>query len=129
VPGQHDAPGQAQGVGNDRGLYGAAPATQARPGRRRLLIIGLVAAAVLVLLAAVGVVAMNALGSSSSFAVGSCVKQSGDEARQVDCDEEGAFTVVSKETKREDCADAAQPYVLIERGGKKEVLCLAPAQK
>jgi hypothetical protein len=89
----------------------------------------LIAAAVLVLLAAVGVVAMNALGSSSSFAVGSCVKQSGKEAKQVDCDEEGAFTVVSKETKREECADPGQPYVLIERGGKEEVLCLTPAKK
>jgi hypothetical protein len=124
-PGQ---PGQAPPVHGERGVYGAAPATQARPGRRRLLIIGLIAAAALVLIAAVGVVAMNALGSSSSFAVGSCVKQSGNEAKQVDCDSDGAFKVVSKETKREDCADQAQPYVLIERGSKKEVLCLAPAK-
>jgi hypothetical protein len=110
-------------------VYGGAPATGGRPRRRKFLIIGLVAAAVLVLVAAVGVVAMNALSSSSSFAVGSCVKQSGKEARQVGCDEDGAFTVVSKETKREACADPSQPYVLIERGGKKEVLCLAPAKK
>jgi hypothetical protein len=110
-------------------MYGGAPAAGGRPGRRKILIIGLVAAAVLVLVAAVGVVAMNALSSSSSFAVGSCVKQSGKEAKQVDCDEDGAFTVVSKETKREDCADASQPHVLIKRGGKNEVLCLAPAQK
>jgi hypothetical protein len=110
-------------------MYGGAPATGGRPGRRKILIIGLIAVAALVLIGAVGYVAMNALSSSSSFAVGSCVKQSGKEARQVDCGEEGAFTVVSKETKREDCADPAQPYVLIERGGKKEVLCLAPAKK
>ncbi|HET6530725.1 MAG TPA: hypothetical protein VFH03_08950, partial [Actinoplanes sp.] len=96
---------------------------------RRLLIFGLIAAAVLVLLAAVGVVAINALGSSSSFAVGSCVKQSGKEAKQADCDEDGAFTVVSKETKREDCADLKQPHVQIERGDKTEILCLAPAKR
>ena len=52
--------------------------------------------------------------------------QDGNEAKQVDCDEEGAFSVVSKETKREDCADQAQPFVLIERDGKTEVLCLSP---
>jgi hypothetical protein len=109
-------------------MYGAASAAQARPRRRRLLIIGLIAAAVLVLIAAVGVVAMTALGSSSSFNVGSCVKQSGKQAKEVDCDSDGAYRVVSKESKREDCADQAQPYVLIERGSKKEVLCLAPAK-
>jgi hypothetical protein len=111
-------------------MYGAAPSTQARPRRRRMLIFGLIAAAVLVLVAAVGVVALNVLGGSSSFKVGSCVKQSGKGATQVDCGADGAYSVVSKETKREDCADPAQPYVLIDRGGgKKEVLCLAPAKK
>jgi hypothetical protein len=124
-------PPAADGVPREGGggMYGAAPATQARPGRRKMLIIGLVVAGVLVLLAAVGFVAMNALGSSNSFAVGSCVKQDGDEAKQVDCDEDGAFSVVSKASKKEECADQSQPFVLIERGGKTEVLCLAPAKK
>ncbi len=91
--------------------------------------IGLVVAGILLLLAAGGVVAMKVLGSSSSFAVNSCVKQDGTEAKEVDCDDEGAFRVVSKEAKKEDCADQAQPFVLIERDGRNEVLCLAPARK
>ena len=58
-----------------------------------------------------------------------CVKQEGSEAKEVGCDEEGAFSIVSKEAKKEDCADQSQPFVLIERDGKSEILCLAPAKK
>jgi hypothetical protein len=92
------------------------------------VIIALIAVAALLLLGAGGFVAFKVLGSSNNFAVGSCVKQDGNNAKQVDCDESGAFSVVSKETKREDCADQAQPFVLIERDGKTEVLCLSPKQ-
>ncbi|WP_203926341.1 LppU/SCO3897 family protein [Virgisporangium ochraceum] len=91
-----------------------------------MLVIALIAVAALLLLGTGGFVAFKVLGSSNNFAVGSCVKQDGNEAKQVDCDEDGAFSVVSKETKREDCADQAQPFVLIERDGKTEVLCLSP---
>jgi flagellar basal body-associated protein FliL len=108
-------------------MYGGPGPSTSRPKSRKGLLIGLVVAGVLVLLAAVGVVAVNVLGSSSSYNVGSCVKQDGDEAKQVDCDESGAFSVVSKEARKEDCADTKQPFVLIERGGKTEVLCLKPA--
>jgi hypothetical protein len=94
-----------------------------------LLVICFIALAVVVMLGAGGFVAFRVLGSSNNFAVGSCVKQDGKNAKQVDCGQDGAFSVVSKETKREDCADQAQPFVLIERDGKTEVLCLSPAKK
>jgi hypothetical protein len=106
----------------------AAPATPRR--KRKALIIGLVVAGVLILLAAAGIVVTTAFNRSSTFAVGSCVKQDGDRAKQADCKDPGAFTVVSKEDKQSDCPDPAQPFVMIERsGGKTEVLCLRPAEK
>jgi hypothetical protein len=123
-PYQPDQPERAPG------LYGGTPApAPARRGRKGLLI-GLVVVGVLILLAVVGVVVTTALNRSSSFAVGSCVKQDGKGARQVKCTDAGAFQVVSKEDKRENCPDQSQPSVLIERdGGKTEVLCLRPADK
>jgi hypothetical protein len=101
-----------------------------RPRRsRKVLIIGLAVAGVLILLAVAGIVATTAFNRSSSFAINSCVKQDGTNAKQVACGEAGAFTVVSKEDKQENCADRSQPFIVIERGGKQEVLCLAPAKK
>jgi flagellar basal body-associated protein FliL len=114
-------------------MYGGAPppgrsTATGSSGKKKLLVIGIIAVAALLLLGTAGFVAFKVLGSSNNFAVGSCVKQEGSRAKQVDCDDDGAFTVVSKETKREDCADQAQPFVLIERDGKNEVLCLSPKQ-
>ncbi|GIJ47257.1 hypothetical protein Val02_41430 [Virgisporangium aliadipatigenens] len=93
--------------------------------------IGLVVAGVLILLAATGVVVTSAFNRSNSYAVGSCVKRGGSqEAVPVDCKEAGSFTVVSKESKVDDCADKAQPYVVVERrSGKDEVLCLKPTEQ
>ena len=63
-----------------------------------------------------------------TFEVGSCVRQSGNEAVQADCGSEGAFTVVSKVKKTSECADTKQPYVVVPAsGGGEEVLCLRPA--
>ena len=59
--------------------------------------------------------------------IGSCVKQAGAGAAEVDCGEEGAFTVVSKVDAKEKCADPAQPYVELPGGGSNRVLCLKPA--
>jgi hypothetical protein len=109
-------------------VYGApSPARESR-GKQKLVIVGLIGLAAVLLLGTLGFVAFKALGSSNNFAVGSCVKQEGNRAKEVDCDENGAFSVVSKETKREDCADQSQPFVLIERDGKTEILCLSPRQ-
>jgi hypothetical protein len=95
---------------------------------RRGLIVGLVIAAVLAVMAAAGVVVTGYFNQSSSFAVGSCVRQDGNRARQASCSDANAFTVVAKVTKQEQCSDANQPYVVIERpGSTPEVLCLRPA--
>jgi hypothetical protein len=92
--------------------------------------VGLVIAGVLAVLAAVGVIVTGYFNQSSSFAVGSCVKQDGGRAKQVSCSDSGAFTVVTKVSKPADCQDANQPYVVIERrGANSEVLCLRPAQR
>jgi hypothetical protein len=95
-----------------------------------MLIIGLAVVAVLVILAAVGAVVTGFFSQSSSFAVGSCVKRSGDKAASANCSDANAFTVVSKVDKREDCPDLNQPFVVVDRrGGKTEVLCLRPASQ
>src|SRR5207249_11914767 len=97
---------------------------------RKGLIIGFIVVAVLVVLVGAGIAVTTLLNRSSNFAVGSCVKQDGSRAQQVDCNTAGAFRVVSKEDQQEKCADRAQPFVVIERsGGKKEVLCLQPANQ
>jgi len=102
----------------------------ARPRRgRKPLIIGLVLAGVLVLLAGVAIVVTTAFDKSSSFAIGSCVKQEGNKAKEASCDTAGAFKVVAKEDAPGSCPDPAQPYVELSRGGKKEYLCLSPAGK
>jgi hypothetical protein len=86
--------------------------------------------AVLILLAGVAVVVTTVFDKSSSFAIGSCVKQVGAKATAVSCDSAGAFKVVAKEDKPGSCPDVGQPYVELTRsGGKKEVLCLSPAKK
>jgi hypothetical protein len=98
--------------------------------RRRGLIIGGVIAAVLIVLAAAGLLVTRYFTQSSSFAVGSCVKQTDSKATAANCSDANAFTVVTKVDKREDCPDLNQPFVVVERrGGKTEVLCLRPASQ
>ncbi|WP_432902071.1 LppU/SCO3897 family protein [Micromonospora matsumotoense] len=60
-------------------------------------------------------------------AVGSCVKQSGENASAAGCGEPGAFTVVSKVDAKEKCTDPTQPHVVLPGGGVDRVLCLKPA--
>jgi hypothetical protein len=132
-----------------RGVYGtpsgyppAAPSGYPPPGlaevgpgsgrsrrSRKPLIIGLVLAGVLVLLAAVAFTVTTAFDKSSSFAIGSCVKQEGKKAKEVGCDTAGAFKVVAKEDAPDNCPDSGQPYVELVRSGKKQYLCLSPAGK
>lgn len=104
------------------------PAAQTPRGRRRL-VIALVAAAVVILLGGVAVVAMTVLNSKGgSYTVGKCVKQDGSKARTIACSESGAFKIIDKVERQDQCPDANQPYVVIERsGGRDEVLCLRPA--
>ncbi|MBT8224973.1 MAG: hypothetical protein HKP61_11695 [Dactylosporangium sp.] len=94
--------------------------------------IGLVVAAVLVVLAAGGAGVMLYLNGKSdvTFAINSCVKKSGDTAVSAKCSEEGSYKVVTKTTAQANCPDQEQPSVFIERdGGKTEVFCLRPANE
>jgi len=96
--------------------------------RRRGLMIGLGLVVVLLLLAAAGVVITMKLGSSTSYAVGDCVRQDGSSAKKVGCAEQGAFTVVAKVDGPDKCPDVNQPYVVLKPdGGNEQVLCLRPA--
>jgi hypothetical protein len=89
----------------------------------------LIAVGVVVLLAVVGLTAFMWPRDSSDpqFAVNSCVKQSGNSAVAADCDAVGAFTIVAKVERMEQCPDQGrQPYV--EFGtGRSRILCLKPA--
>jgi hypothetical protein len=109
----------------------AAPPVPARKNRRPL-VIALVVAAVLVLLAIAGtgvVMALNNAGAST-FAVNSCVKKDGSAAVKASCSDGGAYTIVSKVDRQEDCPDPNQPFVVLEhRGEKDQVLCLRPASQ
>jgi hypothetical protein len=115
-------PGDAGGY-----AYGAPPKKS-----RRGLIALLVVAAVLILLAGLGVIITLTIdaNSSGSYAVNSCVKQDGKTAKKVDCSESGAFMITNKVDNPESCPDRNQPFVVLERNGAKdEVLCLRPASQ
>ncbi|HEX5594982.1 MAG TPA: hypothetical protein VFX61_03030 [Micromonosporaceae bacterium] len=65
-------------------------------------------------------------GNSPAFnpAVGSCVKESDGEAVPANCEEQGAYQVLSKVDKESECV---KPYIEVTgSGGKKEFLCLGP---
>jgi hypothetical protein len=151
-PGQYGAPvgGPGQYGGNQAGQYGAPgqygsapdpamarfrPGSGDEPGdgqpeakNRRGLIIGLaIAGVVIVALIAVAVVASMSGDKSGDYAVGKCVKQSGDTATSVACSESGAYSIVNKVDSASKC-DQSQPYVLLQRSGvADQVLCLKPA--
>jgi hypothetical protein len=96
---------------------------------RRALVLSLVIVAVVFLLAVAGtgvVVFLNNAGDTT-FPVNSCVKQDGAEAVKTSCSTSGAFTVVSKVDRQEDCPDQNQPFIVVQhKGAKDQVLCLRP---
>jgi hypothetical protein len=96
---------------------------------RRGLIIGLaVAGVVIIALAAVALVVSMSGAKSSDYAVGSCVKQSGDKATSTSCSDAGSYSIVTKTDSPTKCTDQTQPYVVLQRtGSADEVLCLKPA--
>ena len=105
-----------------------APAPKVRNGR---VLAAVLIAAVLILAVPLGLLTLlGKIGGGDKPAgfdpaVGSCVKQSGSGAVAAGCSEQGAFTVVSKVDAKENCADPAQPHVLI----GNQMLCLRPAGK
>jgi hypothetical protein len=141
-------PGPPQGGGNaawgappdgEQGRFNAfqpepadAPKADAPPKERNLRVFVLVViAAALLVIVPLGAVWVFTRGSDAAFSpeVGSCVRQSGaDGAVKAECDDPGAFKVVSKEDSPDKCADKAQPHIkLASDGGKEQVLCLEPA--
>jgi len=97
---------------------------------KRGLIIGIVIAAVVVLaLAAGGITYLLSSKSTSTFAVNSCVKRSGDKAETVSCSTAGSYQIVSKVGSPSQCPDQGQPYVVLQEKGKADqVLCLKPSK-
>jgi hypothetical protein len=124
-PGQEPPPNVA---------LGPLPGSDEPPPRksRKALVVSLVIVAVVFLLAVAGtgvVVALNNAGDGT-FAVNSCVKRNGDQAVKASCSESGAFTVVSKQAKQEDCPDPNQPFIVLQhKGSDDQVLCLRPANQ
>jgi hypothetical protein len=126
-PGQYGDPGgEPSRFGNLRYDEEAGPP----PAKsKRGLIIGVVVAAVAVIvLAAVGVTYFMSSSSSPSYAAGTCVRKSGDNAVSSACSASGAYQITSKVDNPSKCADPAQPYVILQEKGKADqVLCLKPA--
>ncbi|MEU7978977.1 hypothetical protein AB0B63_10655 [Micromonospora sp. NPDC049081] len=106
------------------------PAPKVRNGRVLALVL---IVAVLILAVPLGLLMLlGKIGSDDgpapfNPAVGSCVKQSGENASAAGCNEPGAFTVVSKVDAKEKCTDPTQPHVVLPGGGVDRVLCLKPA--
>jgi hypothetical protein len=109
------------------------PGSPVPPRRnRRLLFILLAVFAALIVLGVAGTIVTLTLNNAGGkgFAVNSCVKQDGANARETSCSDPNAFVIVRKVDKQENCPDPNQPFVVLERsGGKDEVLCLRPASQ
>jgi flagellar basal body-associated protein FliL len=104
------------------------PSAPAPRKSRRALLLSLAIVAIVFLLAVAGTGLVVWLTRDTTFAVNSCVKQSGDQAVKAKCSEDGAFTVVSKVERQESCPDPNQPYVVVQhKGANDQVLCLRPA--
>lgn len=105
-----------------------APPPKVRNGR---VLAAVLVAAVLILAVPLGLLTLLGMvgDSDNQFdpAVGSCVKQSGESAVAADCGETGAYTVVSKVSTKDNCADPALPHVELPGDGANRVLCLKPA--
>jgi len=134
------SPGQAPGTtyGEPASTTSAPPAAAAAPPageeqptpqvRNGRVLLAVLCAAVLLLVVPLGIVWLATRSSDVSFEVGSCVRQSGSGAVAADCDDANAYVVVSKVDNQEKCTNPPnQPYVVIDDGGKDNVLCLRPA--
>ncbi|MGS2614021.1 LppU/SCO3897 family protein [Micromonospora sp. LZ34] len=104
-----------------------APTPKVRNGR---VLAAVLVAAVLILAVPLGLLTLlGKVGGDEpapAYEVGTCVKQAGTGAAEVDCGEAGAFTIVSKVDAKEKC-DPAQPHVVLAGDGPNRVLCLKPA--
>jgi hypothetical protein len=131
---QYHDPTQLGDRGPEAGRYSSLrydePAPPEQQKSKRGLVIGVVIAAVAVLaLAGAGVVYFLSSSGSSSFAVNSCVKKSGDKAESVSCSTTGSYQIVSKVSSPSQCPDQGQPYVVLQEKGKADqVLCLKPSK-
>lgn len=106
------------------------PAPPAKTVRLPLAIIGIVGAAALLLVIAFGITWVATRPGTPAFDVGSCVRESGAQAVAAECAEAGAFTVVQKVDRIDQCADPGQPHVVVPgSNGREQVLCLRPAGK
>lgn len=90
--------------------------------------LALLGATLLVLVAIGAVYGLSQLSRSNTpqYAVGECVVQNGTSADLAECDQPGAFEIVSEVDSREECPDQAQPAIEVP-GSPVRVFCLAPA--
>lgn len=108
-----------------------APPPKVRNGR---VLAAVLVAAVLILAIPLGLLTLLGKFSDDKAptfdpAVGSCVKQTGDNATAATCGGADTFTVVSKVAAKEKCADPAQPHVVLRGDLPNKVLCLKPSTK
>lgn len=105
------------------------PVPQMRNGR---VLAAVLTAAVLLLVVPLGIVWLVTRPGDEAFDpnIGDCVKQSGTAAVAAACSEQGAYSVVAKVDNEDQCADRAQPHIMVTgSAGKKQVLCLAPVAR
>jgi len=117
-----------QGRPRDEGWSGGESEPPKRKSKRGL-IIGLIAAVIVVVVGVGGYVGWSLTKGSSDFAVGTCVKQNGSAGLVVDCGTEGAFKITSIEDAVGKCPDANQPTLKLTEGigGSTRYACLSPA--
>jgi hypothetical protein len=94
---------------------------------RKGLIIGLIVAAVVLVVGIGGYVGWSLTTQGSEFEVGTCVTQEGNAATVVDCGTEGAFRITAIEDTDATCPDPNQPTLLLTGPmGSRSYACLEP---
>jgi hypothetical protein len=133
-PGFPQSPTYGQGggqPGQPPGGWSPGPGDAPEPPARRPrkgLIIGLIAAAILVVVGVGGYVGWSLTTQQGGYEVGTCVKQEGTGAAVVDCGAEGAYRITSIEDSGDSCPDPNQPTLQLSGPvGSRSYACLEPA--
>jgi hypothetical protein len=78
----------------------------------------------LLLLVAIGL-AVFATNRDSGYEIGTCVKEGpSDSVLEAECDEKGAYRIVKKVDREDQCGKPDEPTITLESRGKREVICL-----
>lgn len=143
TPGAPPAPGQPYGqppYGYQQGSppYGPPGAPPAAPpgshgpswfsgNRNGLILIGVGVALLLVVALGLTLFAAN---RDSGYEIGACVKKGpSNSVLEAGCEEPGAYRIVKKVDREDQCGKPDEPTITLESGGKREVFCLEKATR